>query len=88
MAALALGNQRLPPFVATGVSLLQTGTPREHVSAIVVAAIGMGFSIGPMVFGTFSLFMLPITAQFGWNRSQLAFALAICAVFAALSECC
>jgi MFS family permease len=66
--------------------LSQQATTRQYTVAIVVAAIGMAFGIGPLIYGTFSLFMLPIVAQYGWNRSQLALALAICAGFAALTH--
>jgi len=51
-----------------------------------LSALGMVFSIGPVVFATFSLLMLPLAREFGWGRGHIAFGLTLAAGCAALAD--
>lgn len=59
---------------------------RQSVTAAALSGVGMMFSTGPIVFATFSLFMLPLSAAFGWGRGEISLALVISSGCAALSD--
>jgi MFS family permease len=61
-------------------------TRREQAIAGLTVGLGAAFAFGPMVFSTFSLFMLPLSTEFGWSRAQAALALTICACCAAVAN--
>lgn len=57
----------------------------QHVVILLAVTLCVAFTLGPTVYSTFALFMVPITEQLGWTRSQLSLALAICTTFAAMA---
>ncbi|MGS1016527.1 MFS transporter [Allosphingosinicella humi] len=59
---------------------------RRSVAAAGLSGLGMMFSTGPIVFATFSLFMLPLASEFGWGRGEISLALVISSGCAALSD--
>ena len=59
---------------------------RRSVTAAGLSGLGMMFSTGPIVFATFSLFMLPLASAFGWGRGDISLALVISSGCAALSD--
>lgn len=51
---------------------------------IAASVLGMIVSQGPVLVFTFGIFMKPLASEFGWNRSQISFALTaaiLCAAF-------
>lgn len=67
-------------FAKSGASLM-TGATEERTSGLVsrqvwaiaaACSLGMAFSIGPMIFSNFGLFLRPITHEFGWSRSAFS----------------
>ena len=83
-----MADRGLPiaPALATGTVSDPDGRRRQQLIAGLVVALGAAFAFGPMVFSTFSLFMLPLSAEFGWTRAQAAMALTICACCAAIAN--
>ncbi len=73
-------------MLANGTFSDSDGRRRQQLIAGLVVAVGAAFAFGPMVFSTFSLFMLPLSAEFGWTRAQAAMALTICACCAAIAN--
>lgn len=63
-----------------------TAAPRSHQIRIVLGAV-LGLSTGftPVYFSTLALFLVPITDDFGWNRTQLASAGALSLLGAAVA---
>lgn len=59
---------------------------RRSVTAAGLGGLGMMFSTGPIVYATFSLFMLPLASDFGWGRGEISLALVISSGCAALSD--
>ena len=59
---------------------------RQGLQAAGLSALGMLFSIGPIVFATFSLLMLPLAREYGWGRGQIAFGLTLAAGCAAVAD--
>ena len=52
-------------------------------SVVVACLVGLAFSMGPVYFQTFGLFVKPIAAEFGWGRTQLSAAVSMAAMAAA-----
>ncbi len=52
---------------------------------VVACTIGNAVSITPMVYTVFGLFLIPVTAEFGWPRAAFSFVLMIVAVAGAVS---
>lgn len=44
---------------------------------LVTSAVGLGFGVSAITVGSFSAFILPLSAAFGWARGDIAFALSI-----------
>ena len=51
-------------------------TDREW-AVVAASAFGLLLSLGTLLLYTFGVFVLPLSREFGWSRTQLAFALAI-----------
>src|SRR5687768_9328140 len=59
---------------------------RRSMAAAGLSGLGMMFSTGPIVYATFSLFMLPLASAFGWGRGEISLALVISSGCAALAD--
>jgi sugar phosphate permease len=52
---------------------------------VFAAAVGTALHIGPIVVGTFGVFLKPLSHEFGWSRSQISFAFSLFAIAGAIS---
>jgi MFS family permease len=50
-------------------------TLRKRLLTLVAAALGLGVSTIPLVFGSFGVLAGPLTQQFGWSRATISLAL-------------
>ena len=69
-----------------------TGFPSQQTSRIFygwwvvfAAAVGIALHIGPVVVGTFGVFLKPLNQEFGWSRGQISFAFSLFAIAGAIS---
>jgi MFS family permease len=52
---------------------------------VFAAAVGIALHIGPIVVGTFGVFLKPLNQEFGWSRGQISFAFSLFAIAGAVS---
>lgn len=52
---------------------------------VFAAAVGIALHIGPVVVGTFGVFLKPLNQEFGWSRGQISFAFSLFAIAGAIS---
>lgn len=74
--SVLLPDKRPPLAPAAGSSALaaDAGLDRDWV-AVVASAIGMVLCTGTLALYSFGVFVRPLTAEFGWNRTELFVAL-------------
>src|SRR5580698_1734931 len=53
----------------------QTSTIFYGWWVVFAAAVGIALHIGPVVVGTFGVFLKPLNREFGWSRGQISFAI-------------
>lgn len=53
---------------------------------VLVTLVGMSSSPGPYAFASLGIFMLPLSGEFGWSRSEISSALTVLTVATALSS--
>jgi hypothetical protein len=58
----------------------QTSTIFYGWWVVFAAAVGIALHIGPVVVGTFGVFLKPLNREFGWSRGQISFAFSLFAV--------
>ena len=74
-----------PEILATAAAAAPTSAAAEwraHWPVVIAACVG--FSFLSFMTPAFGVFMEPLSAEFGWNRTQLSAGLALCAVLSLL----
>ena len=70
--------------MATSASENSPGYPGWRV--VLAAHFGVMFSFGSLLVFTFSVFLKPLTAEFGWSREQVSGAFGVAAMAVALAS--
>ncbi len=66
-------------------SLARTSATDDSWGVVAACTLGLVFSVGTLLLYTFGVFARPLTAEFGWSRTQLSGALALSQYTLALS---
>jgi sugar phosphate permease len=73
------------PTEAAPITLRQPATTFNGWWVVLGSAVGLALHFGPIIVGTFGVFLKPLNQQFGWSRGQISLAFSLASLAATVS---
>lgn len=73
-------KDQIEPRAAEAIASSQPATIFYGWWVVLAAAIGLALHVGPIVGGTFGVFLKPLSQEFGWSRGQISIAFSLTSI--------